>query len=163
MVAAINAPFKANELWRKRRWLTLKTKSTGERGTFYPIVTTSLRIFERLIDSDLHSRKNAYRLCIQYKATHRVKRMAGHCFLWSCESANSGNVDVRMLDRKADCEGIGEPRLDSIEGAIFITDKYVVTYGDTSGSILSHIRTKVAGEIRGDAKRVQFELFERFE
>ena len=64
-------------------------------------------------------------------ATHRVKRMAGHCFMWSRESANNGNVEVRMLDRKEDCEGIGDPRLDSIEGAIFIRDRYVYMYGDT--------------------------------
>jgi hypothetical protein len=87
--------------------------------------------FARKIYNDLHSRKDGYRLVIQYKATHRVKRMAGHCFMWSRESANNGNVEVRMLDRKEDCEGIGDPRLDSIEGAIFIRDRYVYMYGDT--------------------------------
>ena len=91
----------------------------------------SMRMFAQKIYNELHSREDGYRLVIQYKTTHRVKRMAGHCFMWSCESANSGNVDVRMLDRKADCEGIGDPRLDSIEGSIFIRDKYVYMYGDT--------------------------------
>ena len=91
----------------------------------------SMRMFARKIYNELHSGEYDYRLAIQYKATHRVKRMAGHCFLWSCESANNGNVEVRMLDRKEDCEGIGDPRLDSIEGAIFIRDGYVYMYGDT--------------------------------
>ena len=91
----------------------------------------SMRMFARKIYNELHSRDDSYRLIIQYKTTHSVKRMAGHCFMWSYESGNSGNVDVRMLDRKADCEGIGDPRLDSIEGAIFIMDRYVYMYGDT--------------------------------
>lgn len=91
----------------------------------------SMRMFARKIYNELHSRDDSYRLIIQYKKTHSVKRMAGHCFMWSYESANSGNVDVRMLDCKADCEGIGDPRLDSIEGAIFIMDRYVYMYGDT--------------------------------
>lgn len=91
----------------------------------------SMRMFARKIYNDLHSREYGYRLVIQYKTTHRVKRMAGRCFMWSYESANSGNVDVRTLDRKSDCEGIGDPILDSIEGAIFIRDRYVYMYGDT--------------------------------
>ena len=91
----------------------------------------SMRMFARKIYNDLHSCDDSYRLIIQYKTTHSVKRMAGHCFMWSYESANSGNVDVRMLDRKEDCEDIGDPRLDSIEGAIFIKDGYVYMYGDT--------------------------------
>ena len=91
----------------------------------------SMRMFARKIYNDLHSREYDYRLVIQYKTTHRVKKMAGHCFLWSRESANNGNVEVRMLDRNEDCEDIGDPRLDSIEGAIFIRDRYVYMYGDT--------------------------------
>ena len=91
----------------------------------------SMRMFARKIYNDLHSREDGYRLVIQYKTTHRVKKMAGHCFLWSRESANNGDVDVRMLDRNEDCEGIVDPRLDSIEGAIFIRDRYVYMYGDT--------------------------------
>ena len=91
----------------------------------------SMRMFAQKIYNDLHSREDGYRLVIQYKTTHRVKKMAGHCFLWSRESANNGNVEVRMLDRNEDCEDIGDPRLDSIEGAIFIRDRYVYMYGDT--------------------------------
>ena len=91
----------------------------------------SMRMFARKIYNELHSREYDYRLVIQYKTTHRVKRMAGNCFLWSCESANNGNVEVRMLGRKEECDGIGDPRLDSIDGAIFIGDGYVYMYGDT--------------------------------
>lgn len=91
----------------------------------------SMRMFARKIYTDLHSGEEDYRLIIQYKASHRVKTMAGHCFVWDRPSATSDIVVVRMLDANADCEGIGEPRLDSIEGAIFIRDGYVYMYGDT--------------------------------
>ena len=105
----------------------------------------STRIFERLIDSDLLFRKNSYRLCIQYKDTHPVESIAGHCFRWECASNTTGGYDVRNLcldsDGNEDLDNFGVPVFDSIEGAIFITDKYVVTYGD------SWIE---AGEIRGE-------------
>ena len=105
----------------------------------------STRIFERLIDSDLLFRKNYYRLCIQYKDTHPVESIAGHCFRWECTSNTMGSYDVRNLcldsDGNEDLDNFGDPVFDSIEGAIFITDKYVVTYGD---SLID------AGEIRGE-------------
>ena len=105
----------------------------------------STRIFERLIDSDLLFRKNSYRLCIQYKDTHPVESIAGHCFRWECASNTMGSYDVRNLcldsDGNEDLDNFGDPVFDSIEGAIFITDKYVVTYGD---SLIE------AGEIRGE-------------
>ena len=127
----------------------------------------SMRMFARKIYNDLHSCDDSYRLIIQYKTTHSVKRMAGHCFMWSYESANSGNVDVRMLDRKEDCEGIGDPRLDSIEGAIFIRDGYVYMYGDTW---LDAVALKkeyvicdafVCGRL-GGTFRIPAEVFDRF-
>ena len=105
----------------------------------------STRIFERLIDSDLLFRKNSYRLCIQYKDTHPIESIAGHCFRWECASNTMGSYDVRNLcldsDGNEDLDNFGDPVFDSIEGAIFITDKYVVTYGD---SLIE------AGEIRGE-------------
>ncbi len=96
----------------------------------------STRTFERLIDSDLYFRKNAYRLCIQYKDTHPVKKVAGRCYMWNCASATSNSVEVSILncDSNEDFSYFGyfgDPVFDSIAGAIFITDKYVVTYGDT--------------------------------
>ena len=127
----------------------------------------SMRMFARKIYNDLHSCDDSYRLIIQYKTTHSVKRMAGHCFMWSYESANNGNVDVRMLDRKEDCEDIGDPRLDSIEGAIFIRDGYVYMYGDTW---LDAVALKkeyvvcdafVCGRL-GGTFRIPAEVFDRF-
>lgn len=96
----------------------------------------SMKLFERLIDSDLFFRKNAYRLCIQYKDTHPVENVAGRCFMWNCASATNDSVEVRILncDSNEDFSYFGyfgDPVFDSIAGAIFITDKYVVTYGDT--------------------------------
>ena len=96
----------------------------------------AMKEFERLIDSDLFFRKNAYRLCIQYKDTHPVENVAGRCFMWNCASATNDSVEVRILncDSNEDFSYFGyfgDPVFDSIAGAIFITDKYVVTYGDT--------------------------------
>ena len=127
----------------------------------------SMRMFAQKIYNDLHSCDDSYRLIIQYKTTHRVKRMAGHCFMWSYESANSGNVDVRMLDRKEDCEGIGDPRLDSIDGAIFIRDGYVYMYGDTwlDAVVLKKeyvvCDAYVCGRL-GGTFRIPAEVFDRF-
>ena len=96
----------------------------------------STRTFEQLIDSDLLFRKNSYRLCIQYKDTHPVENVAGRCFMWDYASAMSDSVKVRILncDSNEDFSYFvyfGDPVFESIAGAIFITDKYVVTYGDT--------------------------------
>lgn len=96
----------------------------------------STKIFEQLVDSHLYFRKNAYRLCIQYKDTHPVENVAGRCFMWNCASATSNSVEVRILncDSNEDFSYFGyfgDPVFDSIAGAIFITDKGVVTYGDT--------------------------------
>ena len=96
----------------------------------------STKIFEQLVDSNLYFRKNAYRLCIQYKDTHHVENVAGRCFMWNCASATSNSVEVRILncDSNEDFSYFGyfgDPTFDSIAGAIFITDKCVVTYGDT--------------------------------
>lgn len=96
----------------------------------------STRIFEQLIDHYLYFRKNAYRLCIQYKDTHPVKNVAGRCFMWNCASATSNSVEGRILncDNNEDFSSFGyfgDPTFDSIAGAIFIIDEGVVTYGDT--------------------------------
>ena len=47
-----------------------------------------------------------------------------------CVSAVRKLANVRCLDCDSN-EYFGDPVFDSIAGAIFITDKYVVTYGDT--------------------------------
>ena len=96
----------------------------------------SMKLFEQLIDSHLYFLTNTYRLCIQYKETHPVENVAGRCFMWNCASATSNSVEVRILncDSNEDFSYFGyfgDPVFDSIAGAIFITDKGVVTYGDT--------------------------------
>ena len=93
--------------------------------------------FEQNIDDDLYCRTNAYRLFIQYKTTHRVKKMAGRCFLWDNSHGDHmkdpGNgIELRSLNDASqdDCEGFGNPRFDDVSAAIFITDQDVFVYGD---------------------------------
>ena len=93
--------------------------------------------FEQNIDDDLYCRTNAYRLFIQYKTTHRVKKMAGRCFLWDNSNGDHmkdpGNgIELRSLNDASqdDCEGFGYPRFDDVSAAIFITDQDVFVYGD---------------------------------
>ena len=89
----------------------------------------SMEEFERNVEC-LHFRKDPYRLYIQYKDAHPVESMAGHCFRWECVSPTRKRLNVRCLDCDSN-DYFGDPRFDFITGAIFITDKYVVTYGDT--------------------------------
>ena len=98
----------------------------------------SMERFERNIHDDLYLLTNTYRLFIQYKTTHRAKKIAGRCFLWDNSHgdhmADPGNgIELRSLNDASqdDCEGFGNPKFDYIAGAVLITDKYVVTYGDT--------------------------------
>ena len=93
--------------------------------------------FEQNIDDDLYCRTNAYRLFIQYKTTHRVKKVAGRCFLWDNSNGDHmkdpGNgIELRSINDASqdDCEGFGNPRFDGMESAIFITDRDVFVYGD---------------------------------
>ena len=88
----------------------------------------SMEEFERNIYR-LSFRKDPYRLYIQYKDAHPVESMAGHCFRWECGSAADNRAVVTRLDCDSN-DDFGDPRFDHIAGAIFITDKYVVTYGD---------------------------------
>lgn len=97
----------------------------------------SMRMFERNIYDDLYFLTNTYRLFIQYKTTHRVKKMAGRCFLWDNSHgdhmADPGNgIELRSLNDASqdDCEGFCNPRFDGMESAILITDRHVFVYGD---------------------------------
>ena len=97
----------------------------------------SMEMFERKIHDDLYLLTNTYRLFIQYKTTHRAKKMAGRCFLWDNSHgdhmADPGNgIELRSLNdaSKDDCEGFGNPRFDCMESAILIADRYVFMYGD---------------------------------
>lgn len=96
----------------------------------------SMEMFERKIHDDLYLLTNTYRLFIQYKTTHRAKKMAGRCFLWDNSHgdnmADPGNgIELRSINDASqdDCEGFGNPRFDGMESAIFITDRYVFVYG----------------------------------
>ena len=91
----------------------------------------SMQLFERTIAKFLYYRKNLYRLFIQYNTTHPVESIAGNCLRWDCASATSDKVEVTRLDCDSN-DDFGDPRFDHISGAIFITDKHVFTYGDTS-------------------------------
>ena len=79
--------------------------------------------------------KSGYRLFIQYKDTCRVQKLAGRCFMWACTSNTSGISDVRRfcldLDVDEDIDNVGNPIFNSIAGAVLISEKGVITYGDT--------------------------------
>ena len=100
-----------------------------QESNYFIQKSDSMEEFERNIDC-LQFRKDPYRLYIQYKDAHPVESLAGHCFRWECVSEKRNLAIVRCLDCDSN-EYSGDPRFDYITGAIFITDKYVVTYGDT--------------------------------
>lgn len=94
----------------------------------------SMKMFERKYD--LLS-TNAYRLFIQYKNTHRAKKMAGRCFLWDNSHEDNmaypcNGIELRSLNDASqdDCEVFCKLRFDGMEAAIFITDHCVFMYGD---------------------------------
>ena len=86
----------------------------------------SMGMFERKIHDDLYFLTNTYRLFIQYKTTHRVKKLAGRCISWDNTDGDHMNDDSRD-----DCEGFVNPRFYGMESAILITDRHVIMYGDT--------------------------------
>ena len=97
----------------------------------------SMWMFKQKIHDELYLLTNPYRLFIQYKTTHRAKKMAGRCFLWDNSHgdhmADPGNgVELRSMNDASqdDCEGFGNPRFDGMESAILISDQYVFVYGD---------------------------------
>ena len=90
-----------------------------------------------MIHDDLYLLTNTYRLFIQYKTTHRVKKVAGRCFLWDNSHGDHmldpGNgIELRSINDASqdDCEGFGNPRFDGMESAILIADRYIFAYGD---------------------------------
>lgn len=104
---------------------------------FFIYRTGTIKEFARMIHDDLYLLTNTYRLFIQYKTTHRAKKLAGRCFLWDNSHgdhmADPGNgIELRSLNDASqdDCEGFGNPIFDGMESAILITDRYVVMYGD---------------------------------
>ena len=104
---------------------------------FFIYRTGTIKEFARMIHDELYLLTNTYRLFIQYKATHRVKKLAGRCFLWDNSHgdhmADPGNgIELRSLNDASqdDCEGFGNPRFDAMESAILISDQYVFAHGD---------------------------------
>ena len=83
------------------------------------------RTFGRMIEGTLYKPENPYRLFILYKDTHRVKRMAGHCFLWNGMDETEKGFDVESEE-----QGFGGPRFDGVASAVFITDKVILAFGD---------------------------------
>ena len=104
---------------------------------FFIYRTGTIKEFARMIHDELYLLTNTYRLFIQYKTTHRVKKVAGRCFLWDNSHgdhiADPGNgIELRSLNDASqdDCEGFGNPRFDGVSSAILIADRYVIMYGD---------------------------------
>ena len=104
---------------------------------FFIYRTRTINEFARMIHDDLYLLTNTYRLFIQYKTTHRAKKMAGRCFLWDNSHgdhmADPGNgIELRSINDASqdDCEGFGNPRFDGMESAILIANRYVFAYGD---------------------------------
>ena len=104
---------------------------------FFIYRTRTINEFARMIHDELYLLTNTYRLFIQYKTTHRAKKIAGRCFLWDNSygehMADPGNgIELRSLNDASqdDCEGFGNPRFDGMESAILIADRYIFAYGD---------------------------------
>lgn len=85
----------------------------------------ALRGFERIIRDLLERHEKPYRLFISYKCRHRVKRMAGRCFMWDETEETRNGIDVESGE-----QGFGEPRFDGVWAALFITDERIVAFGD---------------------------------
>lgn len=104
---------------------------------FFIYKAGTMKEFARMIYDELYLLTKTYRLFIQYKTTHRAKKMAGRCFLWDNSHgdhmADPGNgIELRSINDASqdDCEGFCRPRFDGMESAILITDQYVFVYGD---------------------------------
>lgn len=95
----------------------------------------SMDMLKSEFDYNVRYLKSGYRLFIQYKDTCRVQKLAGRCFVWACESNTRCISDVRRfcldLDVDEDIDNVGNPIFDYIAGAVLISEKGVLTYGDT--------------------------------
>lgn len=95
----------------------------------------SITMLKLEFNYNVHYLKSVYRLFIQYKDTCRVKKLAGRCFVWTCTPNTRGISDVRRfcldLDADEDIDNVGNPIFDYIAGAVLISEKGVITYGDT--------------------------------
>ena len=87
--------------------------------------TGTIKEFARMIHDDLYLLTNTYRLFIQYKTTHRVKKLAGRLFVWDETEETRNGIDVESGE-----QGFGDPRFDGVWSALFITDERIVAFGD---------------------------------
>ena len=85
----------------------------------------TLRGFERVIRDLFERHEKPYRLFTSYKCRHRVKKVAGRCFMWDETEETRNGIDVDSGE-----QGFGEPRFDGVWAALFITDDGVVAFGD---------------------------------
>ena len=95
----------------------------SETQSFYRVKT--LRGFERIIRDLLERHEKPYRLFISYKCRHRVKKVAGRCFMWDETEETRNGIDVESGE-----QGFGEPRFDGVYAALFSTDDGIVAFGD---------------------------------
>ena len=85
----------------------------------------TVRGFERIINPLLERHEKPYRLFISYKCRHRVKKVAGRCFMWDETEETRNGIDVESGE-----QGFGEPRFDGVWSELFITDERIVAFGD---------------------------------
>lgn len=85
----------------------------------------TLRGFERIIRDLWERHEKPYRLFISYKCRHRIKKLAGGCFMWDETEETRNGIDVESGE-----QGFGKPRFDGVYAALFITDECIVAFGD---------------------------------
>ena len=95
----------------------------SDQAAMYRVKT--LRGFERIIRDLLEHHEKPYRLFISYKCRHRVKKVAGRCFMWDETEETRNGIDVDSGE-----QGFGEPRFDGVYAALFSTDDAIVAFGD---------------------------------
>ena len=83
------------------------------------------RGFEQIIEVAWSKPEKPYRLFIAYKCRHRIKKVAGRCFMWDETEETRKGIDVDSGE-----QGFGEPRFDGVWAALFITDDGIVAFGD---------------------------------
>lgn len=95
----------------------------SDQPAMYRVKT--LRGFERIIRDLLERHEKPYRLFISYKCRHRIKKLAGRCFMWDETEETRNGIDVESGE-----QGFGKPRFDGVWAALFITDECIVAFGD---------------------------------
>ena len=95
----------------------------SDQVAMYSVKT--LRGFEQIIRPLLERNEKPYRLFIIYRCRHRVRKVAGRCFMWDETEETRNGIDVESGE-----QGFGEPRFDGVWAALFITDDGIFAFGD---------------------------------